>query len=58
MPANNFEVGVGVVSDLEEVEAVVVPVVALGDIAVIEVVVHVVVVAEVVGGVDPAALHQ
>ena len=58
MPPNNLDVGVGIISDLEEVKAVVVPVVALSNIAVIEVIVHVVVVTEVVGRVDPAALHQ
>ena len=58
MPPNNLDVGVGIISDLEEVKAVVVPVVALSNIAVIEVVVYVVVMTKVIGRVYPRIQHQ
>ena len=51
LPANDLNVAFSVVLDLNLMESVAVPVVTLGDETVIEIVVDVVVVAEVVGGV-------
>lgn len=58
MPPNDFDVVVGIVSDFELVEAIAVPVVALSDIPVVEVIVNVVVVSEVIGGIEPEFRHQ
>ena len=49
-PGNNLNVGISIILDLKLVESVTVPVVALGDVPVVEVVVDVVVVTKVVGG--------
>ena len=57
-PADDLNVGVSIVFDLDLMETVAVPVVTLSDISVVEVVVNVVVMSEVVGGVDPGALHS
>ena len=57
VPTNNFEIAVSIISDLDLMESVVVPVVTLIDISVIEVVVDVVVMSEVVGGVYPGFRH-
>lgn len=49
VPANDLNDGISVISDLNLVESVVAPVVALGDILAVEVVIGVVVVTKVVG---------
>ncbi len=58
MPSNNFDVRVSIISDLEEVKAIIVPVVALGNKAIIEVVVYIVVMTKVIGWINPSSWHQ
>jgi len=55
MPSNDFNVGVSIISDLEKVKSIIVPVVPLGNKPIIEVIVDIVVMAEVVGGVYPSS---
>ena len=55
MPSNDFNVGVSIISDLEKVKPIIVPVVALSNIAIIEVIVDIIVVTEVIGGVNPSS---
>ena len=58
MPSNDFNVGVSIISDLEKVKPIIVPVVALSNITIIEVIVDIIVVTEVIGGVNPSSWHQ
>ena len=53
LPANNLNVAISIISDLKLVESVTVPVVALGNVPVVEVVVDIVVVTKVIGGREP-----
>lgn len=54
-PADDFDVGVGIIDNLNLMEAVAAPVVALGDRPAVEVEVGVVMIAEVIGWVDVAS---
>ena len=58
LPANDLNVAVSIVLDLNLMESVAVPVVTLVDETVIEVVMNIVVMSEVVGRVDPRGFHQ
>lgn len=57
VPSNNFDIGVRFVSDLDLVETVVSPVVALLNVPGVEVVVDVVVVTKIVGWVEVCGSH-
>lgn len=57
-PSNNFQIIVRFIPEFNLVKSVAAPVVALGDIAAVEVEVCVVMVTEVVGGIDIASTHK
>jgi hypothetical protein len=58
MPPNDFNVRVSIISDLEKVKSIIVPVVTLSNIAIVEVIVDIVVIPKIIGRVDPTSRHQ
>lgn len=57
VPSNNFNNIIGLISDFNLMKSITIPVVALIDIATIEIVLCIVVVTKVIGGIDESTPH-
>jgi hypothetical protein len=57
VPSDNFNNIIGFISDFNLMESITIPVVALIDIAAVEIVLCVVVMTEVIGGIDESTPH-